>query len=319
MIKSEIYNDPRFIDIGDLPTGFAPYSFKELFARPFTVKELTLLYQGSNSTYAGISHIIRAVNMAVSCDVNDLTDGDFEYVMAWLRLNSYPKAPNQVHWTCKRAVVSEPDTDNLRPDYFDASETELKLKGLVRRHCNEKNVEIVHNAKMEIHTLDDADLIIPYEGLDFPRVATFNEFKRLIKEHPESEHEAKAARWIKEGKTLAEKIKLLNESDIDLYEKILECQTRYYHGISESMTLKCRVCKNIVKHTSYPDVRTFFASNSEQNILDMQYTLLSELKMQPDDDMPAKTLLYHYSSLAKDKQEEQERENLRKAVRKKVR
>jgi hypothetical protein len=43
------------------------------------------------------------------------------------------------------------------------------------------------------------------------------------------------------------------------------------------------------------------------------------LKLQPDLNMPAKALLFYYSSLAKDKQQEQERENLRKAARRKGR
>jgi hypothetical protein len=318
----DFYNDTRYIDIGDLLTGFAPYEFKSLYIRPFTVSDLIALAQGSVETGSRISHVIRTVNCAISEDVGLLTDGDFEYVMAGLRIYSYPKTPNQVHWTCKKpVVVPEGSDDNLTVmlEEADTSDRDLKLKNLVRRPCDNRNVEIVHNVKMDIHSLKDDDLVIPYSEIDFPRVATLNDYFLHIKEHPEDKYAARVARWLKAGTTLAEKMKLLNSVSTTTYNRIIECQTRYYHGISESMTLKCRVCRNTVPYKSTPDLRTFFAGNSEQNILDIQYTLLSDLKLQPDLNMPAKALLFYYSSLAKDKQQEQERENLRKATRRKGR
>ena len=320
MIPQDIYNDARYVDIGDLPTGFSPYDFKELYARPFTVKELVLLYQGGDKTTTNIGRVIRAVNMAISCDVQQLTDGDFEYVLAWLRLFSYPAAPNQVHWTCKNQIVVEKEQHlNVKFDAENMSRTDLEIHNYEKIVCNTKNVEIVHNAEVVIDALDDDDEIIPYEDVDFPRVKTLAEYQEFVDKNPEQKYEATVARWIKAGNSLKEKMKLLENGSvsIQMYRHILECMKRYKHGISEKMVLKCRVCKNRIEYSAKPEITTFFAANSEQNILDMQYTLLSELKMQPDDDMPAKTLLYHYSSLAKDKQEEKERDNIRKAMRKK--
>ena len=320
-ISEEIYNDHRFIDIGDLPTGFGPYTetgkFKRLMCRPFCVRELSLLYMGQKGGADGLEHVIRAVNMAVSCDVRHLTDGDFEYVMMWLRLNSYPQAPSLVTWICKRLTVIETEGRAFytASDALKLSTQDLKLKGLVREVCNAENNEIVHNANTIIHTFEDDDIEMVYDDLDFPRISTLLEFHQLREESPELELTASMARWIKEGDTLKEKIVLFESApDLNQYRRILECKVRYKHGISEDMKLRCRTCGNNVEHSATPDPLTFFADNSEQNILDIQYTLLSEFGLQPSDDMPAKTLLYHHSCLAKDKQAEEENRRLKQAV-----
>lgn len=314
----DFYNDVRFIDMGDLPTGFAPYDFKTLYARPFVVHDMVLLAQGTVKTGSKAGHVIRTVHGAVSCDVMDLTDGDFEYVLAWLRLHSYPKAPNQVHWTCKKPIVVEEQNEmNVVSEARDWSNRELILHGYKRKVCDNRNVEIVHNVRMDVHSLQDNDLTIPYNDIDFPRVRTLQDYLMLAKESPEDAYEARIARWLRKGNTLEEKIANLRKASMSVYDRILECQTRFYHGISESMTLKCRVCKNTVPYKTSPNIATFFADNTEQNILDMQYSLLSDLHMQPDYNMPAKAFLYYYSSLMKDKQQEQERLNLLKAMRKK--
>lgn len=43
--------------------------------------------------------------------------------------------------------------------------------------------------------------------------------------------------------------------------------------------------------------------NSEQSILDMQSELAQYRNMQPNDDMPSKTLLYSYSKYKKEREE----------------
>lgn len=320
-VSQEIYNDHRYVDIGDLPTGFGPYveyNIKKLFMRPLCVRELSLIHMGTSIGSTGIQHIIRAVDMATSCDVNILTDGDFEYVMAWLRMHSYPKAPSLVRWECRRVNIVEkvgrafyegPDADTM-------TAREMELKGLKLETCNAENNEIVHNGKTEVHTLEDDDLVMPYEDLDFPRIGTLAELHLLLEDRPDLEYHAKMARWIRAGDTLDDKMRILTEADtLDQYTRIKECIGRYYHGITETLKLRCRTCGNKVTHEARPDPMTFFADNSEKDILDIQYSLLSELKLQPNDDMPAKTLLYHHSCLAKDKQAEEERARMRKAVR----
>lgn len=321
-VPKEIYNDHRFVDMGDLPTGFGPYlqhNVSAIYVRPFCVRELSLLNMGSSLGHSGIGHIIRAVDMAISCDVNMLTDGDFEYIMAWLRLNSYPKAPSLVQWTCKKVNVVEKKGRAFRtePQLQSMSVRDLARLGLEFEVCNAQNNEIVHNVASDIETFDDSDLTMVYEDLDFPRVGTMVELYSLLKTDPEAEHHAKYARWVKAGDTLKQKMQILTEQKtFDQYNRISECMQRYAHGIKESMQLRCRTCGNKVPYVAKPNVLTFFADNSEKDILDIQYSLLAELKMQPNDDMPAKSLLYHHSCLAKDKQAEEERNRIHRATRK---
>lgn len=319
-VPKEIYNDYRYVDVGDLPTGFGPYEglgVSKIYVRPFCVKELSLLHMGSNFGSTGIGHIIRAVDMAISCEADILTDGDFEYLMAWLRLNSYPKAPSLVRWTCRKlnVIESKGRAFYTKPDAFTMTERELKIKGLEYEICSATNNEIVHNVQTAIHTFDDDDLTMVYDDLDFPRVGTLVELNELLENSPEYGHHARTARWVREGDTIQDKMRILDEQpDLDMYFRIQECLKRYKHGITEKMKLRCRTCGNMVDHESAPNPMTFFADNSEKDILDIQYTLLAELKLQPNDDMPAKTLLYHHSCLAKDKQEEEERNRLRNAI-----
>lgn len=318
-IPEEIYKDHRYVDIGDLPTGFAPYrdiGLSRIYLRPFCVRELSLLYTGSHVSYNGIQHILRAIDMVISCDVEVLTDGDLEYLMAWLRRSSYPKSPSLVRWICKKNNVIETEGRAFYrgPDAETLTERDMALKGLEVETCNAENNEIVHSVQMTVHTLDDDDLTIPYDNLDFPRVRTLPELHMLLEEQPEKEYEARMARWVKEGETLEEKMTLLSEMTLQDLANIEECQSRYKHGISESLNLRCRTCDNRVQHKARPNIMTFFADNSEKDLMDIQYSLLTELGLQPDDNMPSKTLLYHHSCLAKDKQEEAERARMKKAV-----
>lgn len=319
-VPAEIYADYRYMDIGDLPTGFGPYrelGFSKLYARPLTVREMVVLNTGMTLGANGIGHIFRAVDMAISCDVNLLTDGDFSYVSAWLRMHSYPKAPALVRWTCTRTniVHKEGRAFYTEPDAYHLTKNELIVRGLEKEVCNAPNTEIVHNVESVINMFDDDDLVMEYDDLDFPRIGTRVELAELLDEKPELEHHAQTARWIKAGDTLAEKMEILSESkDFDQYSRILECIARYKHGVEEKMVLRCRTCDNTVKHNATFNPLTFFANNSEKDILDIQYSLLAELNLQPDDNMPAKTLLYHHACLAKDKQAEEERKRLHRAV-----
>jgi hypothetical protein len=322
-IPKEIINDARYLDIGDLPTGYAPYKelgLKQIYLRPFVVKELPLIHLGSKAKVGGLSSILRAVNMVASCDIYCLTDGDFEFLLAWLRRNSYPTSPMLVSWICKKTNVVEKETRKfiLEQEAKYLTETDMRIHNYEYELCDAENSTIVHNAKVLVDTLDDDCLYIKYDDIDFARVNTLVEYDTLIESDPSISKVADLARWVKAGNTLAEKIEILESSDIDLYERIVETQNMFKHGIRESMSMQCRVCRNKVEHTSKPNLRSFFSDNTETDIYNIQYGLMSEFGVAPDDDMPIKKLLYHHSCLAKDKQDEKER-NAQQAAANKVR
>lgn len=299
-------NDPRFLDIGDLPTGFSPYQFKQLLIRQFTVAELQLLHHAMHSPHKPYSHIIRAVQMACSVDVSQLTDGDFEYVMAWLRLHSYPKVPLQVSWQCKNPIWVHKETNRIGPQSL--TPAEAFAEGYKQDICNHNNVVIVNNARTQVHTLDDDNLTLPYDDLDFPRVATLSDFHEYLEENPWMRHMGEAARWIKQGSNFQAKLRfLLAQPDSALYERILSIRSEYHHGISEVMRLNCKMCDYTFTHESTPKLLSFFSDNSESDIYNISYNLLSGFGMQPDMNMPAKIFLYHHSTMAKDRQEAEQR------------
>ena len=298
--------DARFSDIGDLPTGFSPYEFKRMYVREFSIAELKLIFQGQHSRIRPFESTLRAVQMCCSVPVTELTDGDFEYLMAWLRLHSYPKAPLQVSWTCRQQNMIYPDRSFYRGAKL--TEREMKVKNISYEVCNTNNVNIVHRFGTKIETLNSNDLTIVYDDIGFARTSTMSDFLELVAEDPSIRHFAECARWVKAGTTLADKIEILEQQDnMDLYERILECRERYRHGIVDYMELDCRECDFKWSHNNRPRLLSFFADNTEEDMFKIQYTLLSEFGHQYNPNMPAKMLLFNYSNLAKDKQAAAER------------
>lgn len=299
--------DARFVDIGDLPTGFDAYDFKRLYIREFSVAELKLLHVGMHSRVRPIEHIIRAVQMCCTEDISELTDGDFEFVLAWLRLNSYPRAPLQVSWTCTETnVVKKVGRAFYKGPTL--TERQMQLQGLEFEVCNTKNVSIVQRYGTNILTLEDGHTKIAYDDIDFPRTKTLPEFFEMVDEQPELRHMLECARWVKRGDTLRAKlIYLSSRPDNDLYERILECRERYHHGIEEYMHLRCRVCDYEWTHHTTPKLLSFFADNREEDLFKIHYSLLAEFGQPYDPNMPAKLMLYNFSSLAKDKRDAAER------------
>ncbi|MNR51824.1 hypothetical protein D3C85_1715580 [compost metagenome] len=58
-----------------------------------------------------------------------------------------------------------------------------------------------------------------------------------------------------------------------------------------------------MEHESRPRLLSFFADNSEQDIYNMSYNMLTHLGAQPDMKMPAKMFFYHHSTFITDKRE----------------
>lgn len=307
-IPEEIINDPRFTDIGDLPTGFAPYEkygLKKIYIRSFTVGELPLIHHAALTK--STRSIIRVANMASSCDVNILTDGDFGYLLTWLRKTSYPESPLVFSWECRKVNIIEKESKKFVESDRVFTEQEMLLKNYTREVCGTSNTTIVYNVETSLYTLDDDNLYIKDDDVDFARVGTLVDYEDYIKEHPDDEHVASIARWVKAGDTFKEKMDILENSSVDLYERIVEVQKEFNHGVTESVTLACKSCSNKFQHTSKPKFSSFFADNTEIDVYNIQYSLMSEFGVPPDDTMPTKKFLYHYSCLAKDKKEERER------------
>ncbi len=306
--------DPRFVDLGDLPSGFFIYpEVKPIYIRPFSISELSLLHRGRAT--ANISHILRAMDLVVSCDIYDLTDGDIEFIAAWLRLNSYPETPLLVTWTCNKTNVVHKHDKSFYTGVV-TTVLNMKLKGLEHEVCDTENKEIVRNNRTIIHSLEDDFSELPqlegYPTIDFPRARTLVELEDFLEETPTHRDILNTARWIKEGTTLKDKYGILTDSDNKLFFHIKEVQEKYKIGISEEMLLSCRACTNTLPHKTRINLLTYFADNTQTSLLNIKYKLMTSMGVHVDDSMSSKEFLYLYSCILKDEQEERAKQSISK-------
>lgn len=288
-------NDARFVDIGDLPTGFKPYTFKQIYMRQLVLEELNLIHTGMAARVRPYQHIIRAVQLCSSVDVNLLTDGDFEYVLAWLRRHSYPEFPAIATYTCSNPVYQRPDK-SIEFDVKKANMERLTLKP-----CGGDNKELVRKVNVRVHTIEDHQFLNEPD-IDFPRVGTLTDYYDAVDLDPKVKVVGAMARWVKHGTTFAEKLAFLMDQDgLDLYERIERISKQFYHGITEVMTLKCGECGHTMTHESQPRLLAFFADNSETDIFNMSYNMLTHFNVSPDMKLPVKLFFYHHNTFVMDK------------------
>lgn len=104
-VSTEVKTD-EFIDSVTLPSKFKPYSnCTGLKIRPFSTEEVEKLIpiiEGSSGLK--IVDVIRPTMSPL--DPADLTLGDFWFVLAWLRINTFKSAPVMVPWQCPKCNAS---------------------------------------------------------------------------------------------------------------------------------------------------------------------------------------------------------------------
>lgn len=293
------------VNIGDLPTGFVPYrclGISEIYMRPLHVGELSLIYFAT-STKRHIDYIIRALNAVSNIDMSVLTEADFRFAMAWLRLASYPEAPTFVRWKCTQHVVEDANGD---VDRFATEDDENFVE------CGHENNELVSNAQTRISSVDDDFDGLP-EFADFPRMNTLQAYYDHIEEFPEDAELADIARHCAYGNTLKEKIRALDQLSVPQFMYLLKLRREWY-GVYEILNLRCKRCNNRLPYRSNVNFKTYFAANTEKNILDIEYSLLTHFSLQPNPELPAKRFFYYNSCLAKDLKEADEKRRLAEAA-----
>lgn len=298
MINSQYLTDSRYLDIGGIPSAFKPYGMKEIYARPFTLNELLLIH--SSKSLDSLAHTYRAVSLVSSCDIAELTDGDFAYLMAWLRLYSYPKAPINATWQCKTPIYH----DHYGKEYLGTvNDTEIKRRSLVTKPCDKNNVYLSHGAGQQVVMLEE-DFKLP-EGVDYPRAGTLLEAEDL-EDDPKLSKLIPALRCVKQGKTILEKYKAV-ENDIALYLRAEAFSKLHTHGVREIVPIECLGCNTKHQINRPINLKAFLYGQTEESIYDMQYNLMSAFNIVPSDDMPSKRFLYHHSCFVKDMRERNER------------
>lgn len=255
--------DGRYQDIGNLPSGFVPYDFQSIYIRPFTVRELRLVSKAA--VLKETQHLLRAIDLVISVDVNEITIGDFYYILMWLRIHSMPKTPYVIEWHCEVPVFVSLATkqrvfyDSLEFNPLVLAAEEAKYK---QENCGTHNSEIIHMSDVKILSLDDST----FEALpgamgavefDFPRVRNLVEIQEALID-PELKLIVGPAQWIK-GPTLKDKLDILESTpDLDIFDAASVLNEQVIHGIQETTTLTCRGCGIKRPHSLTLDALSFF-------------------------------------------------------------
>jgi hypothetical protein len=257
-MMQDVSADARFSNIGDLPSGQKPYDFKQLFCRPLSVKELKLISQAASMD--DVNYLIRAVDLVIDQDVSNLTVGDFFYVLMWLRIKSFPKTPLAVNWKCRAKYFVEVKEDGSNGPVFpksDATQEMLELKMIKELQCSSQNTDLVRLSTMDILCIPD-DFAGLDKDLDYPRVKLLPELIEFGKDK-DMAFLVPVAQWLKAGKTLKDKIDILEkEPNLELYERLVDINDTIVHGVKETIKLVCPVCNTEYSHALEISPTTFF-------------------------------------------------------------
>lgn len=254
----EVLNDSRYQDIGNLPSNFFPYDYKQMHIRPFTVNELKLVSKAA--TLKEMSHLIRAIDLVTTVDASNLTIGDFYYILMWLRIHSMPKTPYVIEWHCHEGVLThkEDKTIILNDMTFKVPENE---EDYTVEDCGTHNSEVIHMTNVDIVCIEDDFEGLPNDGpleFDFPRARHLQGIQEALQD-PELNLLVGPAQWIKDGDTIEEKISILGtQSDLQVFDDAAALNEHIVHGIRETSTLTCRSCLKKNQHTLILDALSFF-------------------------------------------------------------
>lgn len=240
--------DGRFIVMEDLPSNFHPYPGRDhILVRPFSVTELKLIARSIETGDADF--ITQAIDNCVNIDVYDLVISDYFFLYYWLRIQSYPNTPHYMEWKCDEVKDSKTcDHENVTP-------------------LTQKELKVVYLNDLGF----DSALLDP--RLDFPRVRLLQDLNIAEADKKSLTDGAKkdvtfsmddillvnAAKWIKEGDTLREKIEILEaQGDLELYEKASKTNKALSFGVYEYAMVSCSRCGAKRRYRVLLDAPRFF-------------------------------------------------------------
>ena len=242
-----IIEDPNLTNIGNLPSNFSPYTFKELYIKPFNVTHLRLVSRAHVTK--DLEFQKRAVDLVITEDVNQLTPGDYFYILEWLKINSTTKTPLTVEWVCPEVRLKNKKTGDfvLNTQEELSKLTDKDEKDYDAVPCEKANVELIYQPNLNIIQLPEDHFDPLPVGFDFPRMRDFVALQDALQD-PELSMIANPAMWI-ESESLEDKIaKLEAQPNLDMFNTALALAVTYSHGISHNVTTTCQRC--LAKHTS---------------------------------------------------------------------
>lgn len=253
----------------NLPSRTVPYKVKEFNMEWFKPRQLMLLSKAVH--LSSIEPVIEAMSQVVSgIDLNDVTVGDFFYMLTLQRLNCFKDRPLNAEWQCGAAVFlrmdgnerySPADIDELVQRYTDASEEDR----LTMENPDDISLEadVCGYANYVPVTLDDFRTIklgeeVMDEDIDFPRVRTLASYLTMQKDADKAMI-ADACQYVKAGDSLEQKLQILLDSDdMDFFGRLNDASAKFVHGISREIYKTCADCRHTHPILYTVDANSFF-------------------------------------------------------------
>lgn len=256
-------------DVTDLPSGGIPYAVKHIEVQPFRPRHMPFLSEALMSENS--APLIEAVGQVlVDFDVNQLTDGDFYYILAWLRFNSRD-IPMYAPWECTGTMFRRKDTgeilsldkiDELVEQWEKAKGTEAEATTVNPNEleyedltCGKENKEIVTFDDFKILRMSDAPLD---PRLEYPRVRHMVEFVELVKEKRYTKIIG-PTRYLKDGYSLRHKLEIVDSmEDMELFDAASKAHFEFEHGILQHVLKKCPQCGSTHEFVVTISAQSFF-------------------------------------------------------------
>lgn len=275
--RTQAESDPNFMSIG-VPSQFRFYEFRNL-----TVSCLKGIHQAKLSRAAKdgkMRYVVEAIGSTLGEGVSafDLTPQDFYFLLYWHRLQSFPKNPQMIPFTCtnkdhvRRTILKKDHEEYLAPDTLDIS-TIMDATTLKTSYLEELDLtpfaELIEKYDLGVETMRD---IVEFAELQEeephyeeavaavevdPQAAADSEEESLgdvgttatvMSDETFDEVEWLQVRsvFLRRGpgrNTILERNEIVKEmpsDDLMELDKYIEAVTDY--GVSESTVLKCKGC-----------------------------------------------------------------------------
>ena len=254
--------DANYLPV-NLTSQFKFYPFKKLSARPFLLQQQKKISRAQVTK--DIKLIVEAINSCIDQDANQLTIGDFWYMMFWFRLNSWKKVPFTLTYTCQNELHQKAVLEGTSKKESLEQKSAITHENVVTKDLKDPDELDEFVASLDItkkgiklHIGTVADMV---EG--FELVTSLNEENKQ-KLPEEDEYLLKYASVLsrEHGITLQDRIDFLNSQELtpdDAYELDLYVE-RIEHGVDEIVTVTCSECGASRSEKVHLDALTFLPS-----------------------------------------------------------
>ena len=272
-VRPQSETDPEYFPVG-LPTGFQFYDFKYLSACNLRgVHQAKFARAAKNRK---LRYIVEAISSTLGDGISafDLSPSDFFFVMHWQRINSFPKNPMMIPFTCtnpehvRKTLLKEDHPDHLSAATLEINEilnhTNLEVTYLPTEFDMSPFQELHDKYELSVETMRD---MVEFAELEEENEFRIEEIANKSSEDPEQiaidvihaqirvpevdsmdelswlTTRAVFLKRVPGRETIAERVAIVSRmtpdemSTLDLFiEKSTDC------GVLEKANLKCKVC-----------------------------------------------------------------------------